>query len=217
MSVTTATTTASARDGLVHSYLFLRRAIGLIGMALPIVLIIGNLAWPPGHLLDSISSAYYSPLHGVFVGAVVALGVFLLSYRGYALVDDVIGDVAAGGAIGLALFPTAPDSGAANHAQAVASDLHAVFSGVFFVSLVVFCLFLFPKTAPDAPPTARKLQRNTVYRVTGIVILVSIVLLGLAKVTRALPALHPMLWLETIAILAFGVAWAVKGETLLRD
>jgi hypothetical protein len=208
MSVTT-----SSRTGLVHSYLFLRRAIGIIGMALPVVLIIGNLAWPPGLLLDSISSAYYTPLRGVLVGSAVALGVFLFSYRGYGPVDDVVGDIAGIGAVGLALFPTAPNSGASTD-QVIVGDLHAAFSGLFFVSLVVFCLFLFPRTASGVPPTPAKRRRNVVYRVTGVLIFVSVVLIGIVKVTSVAPSLHPLLWLETVAILAFGVAWAVKGEAL---
>ena len=213
MSVTT-----SPRSSLVHSYLFLRQAIGLIGMALPVVLIVGNLIWPPGLLLDSISDAYYSPLRGVFVGALSALGVFLVSYRGYGTVDDIAGDIAGIGAIGLALFPTSPDKGATS-GQVVVGDLHTAFAGVFFLALVYFCLFLFPQTIAGVRPEARKRQRNVVYRVTGVLILVSIVLVGIVKFTAVASSLHPMLWLETIAILAFGVAWAVKGETLgvLRD
>ncbi|HEX4723127.1 MAG TPA: DUF998 domain-containing protein [Pseudonocardiaceae bacterium] len=213
MSVTT-----TPRSALVHSYLFMRRAIGLIGMALPVVLIVGNLIWPPGLLLDSISNAYYTPLRGVFVGSMSALGVFLVSYRGYGAVDDITGDVAGIGAIGLALFPTTPNTGATS-GQVVVGDLHTAFAGVFFLALVFFCLFLFPRTIPGVRPLARKRQRNVVYRVTGVLIFVSIVLIGIVKFTSVAASLHPMLWLETIAILAFGVAWAVKGETLgvLRD
>jgi hypothetical protein len=29
--------------------------------------------------------------------------------------------------------------------------------------------------------------------------------------------LHPLLWLESIAIAAFGISWLIKGETLLKD
>ncbi|WP_226363319.1 hypothetical protein [Pseudonocardia sp. ICBG1142] len=28
---------------------------------------------------------------------------------------------------------------------------------------------------------------------------------------------HTLFWLEAVAILAFGVAWFVKGDTILRD
>ena len=208
--------TSSSDVALVHSYLFLRRAIGLIGLALPVVLIVGNLIWPHGVLLYSISAAYYSPLRAVFVGSLSAVGVFLVTYRGYGWIDDVTGDIAGVGAIGAALFPTAPLVGA-SAAQRLAGDLHNTFAGVFFVALVVFCLFLFPRN--DGPPTPARHEQARVYRATGLIILVAIILLGIVKFTGAVAGLHPQLWLETIAILAFGVAWAVKGETLgvLRD
>jgi len=208
--------TSSSEVALVHSYLFLRRAVGVIGLALPVVLIVGNLIWPHGMLLDSISAAYYSPLRAVFIGSLSAVGVFLVSYRGYGRIDDVTGDIAGIGAIGAALFPTAPLVGA-SAAQKLAGLLHDGFAGVFFVALVVFCLFLFPRN--DGAPTPAKQERDVVYRTTGVIILVAIVLLGIAKFTGAVAGLHPQLWLETIAILAFGIAWAVKGETLgvLRD
>jgi len=28
---------------------------------------------------------------------------------------------------------------------------------------------------------------------------------------------NPLFWLETLAILAFGVSWIVKGEAILKD
>ena len=30
-------------------------------------------------------------------------------------------------------------------------------------------------------------------------------------------AVHPVFWLEALAVIAFGVSWLVKGETVLRD
>jgi hypothetical protein len=212
------TTSPRGTDTLVQSYLFLRRAVGIIGLVLPVVLIVGNLLWPPGMFLLSISGSFYSPLRGVFVGSMCALGVFLLSYRGYGRIDDVAGNVAAVAAVGLALFPTTPDFGPSTGTQQVIGVFHIVFAGVFFLTLAFFCLYLFPMTT-DSPPTRGKLRRNAVYRGCGVLILVSIVLIAVTELVSLTRSLHPMLWLETVAILAFGVAWAVKGETLgvLRD
>jgi hypothetical protein len=212
------TTTSSDNDTLVQSYLFLRRAVGIIGLALPVVLIVGNLLWPPGVLLLSISGSFYSPLRGVFVGSMCALGVFLLSYRGYGRIDDIAGDIAAVAAIGLALFPTTPDFGPVTGRQQIIGVLHMAFAGIFFLTLAFFCWYLFPRTT-DNPPTQRKLRRNAVYRGCAVLIVLSIVLIGVFELTSVATWAHPMLWLETVAILAFGLAWAVKGETLgvLRD
>ncbi|MEC3979291.1 DUF998 domain-containing protein [Amycolatopsis sp. H20-H5] len=209
--------TAPQQDTLVHSYLFLRRAIGVIGVALPLVLILGKLVVDGGGLLDSLSGYYYTDVRDVFVGAMCATGVFLLSYRGYGRTDAVAGDVAAVAAIGLALCPTKP-GGARTPADNVLGTLHLVFAAVFFLTLAYFCLVQFTKS-DAANPTPRKTQRNIVYRVTGCVILASLVLIVLSNwlLSAETSTLHPALWLETAAILAFGVAWLTKGEAILGD
>lgn len=201
----------------VHSYLFLRRSIGVIGLALPLVLIIGTLI-VNGYLLDSISSSYYSTLRGVFVGSICAVGVFLLSYHGYTKADDIAGDIAAVAAIGLALCPTTPDSGPVSSAQRVFGILHTVFAAIFFLTLVVFCVYFFVKQ--DNPVrTPRKTARNWIYYTCGGIIFVCLLLIWITKsfLSRQTAWLHPMLWLEAVAIFAFGIAWLVKGQTVLRD
>jgi 4-hydroxybenzoate polyprenyltransferase len=64
---------------LVHSYIALRRAVGWIALALPVVLIRIHRGKP----LTSISQSYYRDFDALFVGFLCAIGVFLLFYRGY--------------------------------------------------------------------------------------------------------------------------------------
>ncbi|GGS42456.1 MULTISPECIES: DUF998 domain-containing protein [Actinokineospora] len=204
-------------DNLVHSYLYLRRAIGLIGMALPVVLVLGQYLID-GRLLHSISGYYYSDLRDVYVGSMCAIGVFLLSYRGYAPVDDLVSNIAAVAAIGVALFPTAPPSGA-TASDEVFAVLHLAFAGVFFLSLAYFCLVLFRRSTGEDPTTERKVKRNGVYVLSGVVILASLalmVILGLFFQEQT-EALRPALWLEFAATFAFGTAWLTKGELILPD
>lgn len=205
------------RGSLARSYLFLRRAIGVIGLALPVVLIVGKILLDGGGPLDSISDYYYSGMRNVLVGSMAATGVFLLSYRGYGLVDDITGDVAAVGAIGVALFPTTPFTGTPTKTQHVLGMVHLASAALFFAALIVFCLFLF--TRSTGRPTSRKLGRNVVYVVSGLIMLVALVLAGIvSKVLHvAVGPPHWVLWLETVSVLAFGVAWLVKGQTLLAD
>ncbi|QWF76666.1 DUF998 domain-containing protein [Amycolatopsis sp. CA-230715] len=208
--------TARPQDTLVHSYLFLRRAIGVIGVALPFVLVLGKFVVDGGGLLNSISSYYHTDLRDVFVGAMVATGVFLLSYRGYDRLDEITGDIAAVAAIGLAVCPTTPADPTAT--DRTLGTLHLVFAGVFFLSLAFFCLVLFTRT-DKTEPTERKAQRNFVYVVTGWTIVVCLVLIAVCSAffSAELASLHPALWLEAIAILAFGFAWLTKGDAILRD
>jgi hypothetical protein len=219
------TAPAAPRDGegpdgrttLVLSYLGLRRAVGVIGMALPVVLAVGGLLRDGPGLQRSISHYYYSSMRDVLVGSLCAMAVFLFSYR-YDRPDAVAGVVASLSAAGAALFPTTRGSQLASAADPV-GIVHLVCAATFFLTLAWFCLALFPRTHADRPPTRRKRQRNVVYRVCGVAIVVSVVLVG---VTPVLPenwvaAVHPVFWLESLAIEAFGVAWFVKGRTLLTD
>lgn len=203
--MTTATT--SPQTTLVHSYLFLRRAIGLIGLALPFVLILGKQLVQGGGLVGSLSGYYYTDLRDVLVGAMCAVGVFLLAYYGHDRIDNLASSVAGVGAIGLALLPTTPDHDVTAWDR-TSGVLHWVFAAVFFLSLAYFCLRLFPHDGEQPPGT------GVVYRVCGVVILACLVLIAATKAFGLLPALLPALWLESVAVWAFGVAWLVKGQTL---
>jgi len=93
---------------------------------------------------------------------------------------------------------------------------------LFFFTLIFFSLFLFTKTKPLGTPTRRKLQRNLVYRVCGIAMAVCILLMTIytflpESATASMKVYNPLFWLETIAILAFGISWIVKGEAILKD
>jgi hypothetical protein len=204
------------QDTLVHSYLFLRRAIGLIGLALPFVLILGKSAIDGGGLLNSVSAYYYTDLRDVFVGSMCAIGAFLLSYRGYGTLDDLVGNIAAVAAFGVALCPTAPVNPSGS--DRTLGVLHVAFAGVFFLALAFFCLFLFTRS-DNVDPTPRKVERNRVYVACGAVMIVSLVLIVVCGLFLGgeVGSLHPGLWLEALAIVAFGVAWLTKGEAILRD
>jgi hypothetical protein len=203
------------RDTLVHSYLYLRRAIGLIGLGLPLVLIVGQVL-VDGRLLHSISGYYYSDLRDVYVGAMCAVGVFLLSYRGYEPLDDLVSNVAAAAAVGVALFPTRPAGGGSAVVE-VFGVLHLISAGVFFLALAYFCLVLFRRSSGEDPTTERKSKRNGVYLGAGVVILGALVLMVVSGFVGELEDLRPVLWLETAATTAFGVAWLTKGELILPD
>jgi len=79
-----------SQQTLLISYLSLREAVGILGFSLPIVLVLGNLLiFHSKAIEDSISNYYYTGMRGVFVGTLWAIGVFLVSYRGYERRDAV--------------------------------------------------------------------------------------------------------------------------------
>jgi hypothetical protein len=63
-----------------------------------------NPQWIPG----SLSGFYYTHMRNLFVGAMCAVGVFFVAYRGHDRWDDRLTNVAGLAAICIALFPTMP-------------------------------------------------------------------------------------------------------------
>ena len=165
----------------------------------------------------SISAYYYTVVGDVFVGSLCAQGVFLISYR-YRRVDSVVATAAGILVIAVALLPTAPVGPTAQ--QSMIGTVHLICATLYYLTLAYYSYFIFTRTDPAGrPPTARKLLRNRVYRVCGVVVFGCLVGAG---VTGMLPGdplgqLHPLFWFETLAGLAFGAAWLIKGETVLRD
>ncbi|HHF52676.1 MAG TPA: DUF998 domain-containing protein [Candidatus Aminicenantes bacterium] len=207
------------QESLVFSYLELRKILGILGTSLPFILFIGAWIIFNTGLQRSISYYYHTDMGDVLVGMLFAIGFFLLSYRGYERKDDLAGDLGFVFALGVALFPTTAE-GATGFP--IIGYIHNAFTVLFFLTLVYFSYFLFTKTDPEKSPTKRKLQRNKVYRTCGIIMFVCVLLIALyvlfANMLEELfKPYKPIFWLEAIAILAFGISWLIKGETLLKD
>jgi Protein of unknown function (DUF998) len=212
-------------DTRIISYLSLRKLIGIIGFFLPIVLIIGKWLLQDGFpsIQASISGYYCTGVRDVLVGSLCALGVFLLSYKGYDRPasrlpyikgrDDLASNLAGIGAIGVALFPTTCGPDPTTFRELTVTEryggLHVVFAALFFISLAYILIFLFTRHDPEEglPP------QKWIYRVCGLAIIVSILLI---PVVWFLPrdvkeTWHPVIWLEWAAILAFSISWFRKG------
>jgi hypothetical protein len=205
---------------LVLSYLSLRKAIGLLGAFMPFVLSIGLFVLHHKGLQGSISGYYHTEMRDVFVGILCAIGVFLLSYRGYDSKDRIAGNLACVFAIGTALFPTTPvDPGPMDKVKGV---IHFTSAALLFLTLAYFSLRLFTKTDPKSGPTPQKSKRNLIYKVCGYTIVAAIALIAVYKLLpdgaeNRLAELKPVFWLESIAVVAFGISWLTKGEAILKD
>jgi hypothetical protein len=63
-------------------------------------------------------------------------------------------------------------------------------------------------------------MRNAVYRVCGYTILACIALIAIVHIPSigdTIAALSPVFWLESLAVMTFGLAWLTKGEMILKD
>ncbi len=215
-----------AENGLVLSFLSVRRAIGLLGYFLPAALILWSLTYGAG-FKSSMSAYFYTPMSDIFVGSLCATAVFLWSYEGFRprgaeiISDKMTARIAALGALGVALAPKLPDEGPAmcSVLQCIfgvgpVAIVHYIGAALFFGALAVFCLILFVRGSVE---TEEKRASNRIYRICGWTILASMALMALAKwgpLGDLVADLHPIFWLETLATLAFATSWMVKGDAL---
>jgi hypothetical protein len=209
------------------SYQTLRLAVGILGVTLPFILRAGSAIWPPDPY--SVSGYYYTAMRNILVAVLCALGVVLVTYRGWDRLDERITNVAGVATIGVALFPTSNPG----FRPAWVGDVHPFFAGIalFFQALMAlqFCQSVQrgakTRWQEDArrmlrallfryqpPVRGAKLGRNRVYSACAWVILAGVTL-ALAQIPwpASLKAQTQWLfWFESLSIVAFGIAWLVK-------
>lgn len=207
-------------QGLIHSFLALRKAVGVIGVALPGVLYV-----VAGTAIGSLSAGYYTAGSAYFVASVCAIGIFLLYYRGYDRKDRIASFIAGAAALVVGQVPCGcgPQGRegpaflwgwAPGYATSDWPLLHQGAAIILFTTLAVFCLFLFPLSDGSVRINRKKRERNIVYYACGVVIVLCLVAVVIDHVW--LPWLGPtgLYVIETVMMLAFGLSWAVKGEAI---
>src|SRR6188474_2396738 len=174
-------------DSLLIHYLTLRKSVGLLGIFLPLVLIFGVKFLTNCNMLqDSISDYYYTKMGHYMTGTLCAVSLFLFSYKGYDKRDLWAGRAASLFALCVAFFPCSnfyPLS-ACKVLELKGSDtinyIHFGAAACLFLVLAYFSLILF--TQSSGHPTDRKRKRNVIYKVCGVIILLSIILILLYSV-----------------------------------
>jgi hypothetical protein len=198
-----------------YTYLALRKAVGWIGIVLPFALMTGmSLIFKGDVIQKTISQYYYTGMRDVLTGSLCAIALFMFYYKGYDKWDNWIGNLAGLFALGIAWFPTSPAE-----PQNTIGNIHFFSASAFFIILAGFSLFRFTLTEKQKSLTKQKLNRNIIYRICGIVMLVCLVSIVIffklfySEVSRS----HFVFWGETVALIAFGVSWLTKGGTLYPD
>lgn len=209
-----------------HSYLGLRRTIGLIGLLLPFVMLIGGFLLNLNFFPETVSAYYHTGMRNIFVGALCIVAVFLFNYSGYDKVDNILGNIGGVFALGVAFLPTAIGFIAMEECNKacllqveIVGAVHIFCAAGLFIILSVFSFFRFIKSKEGETATNQKLFRNKIYRVCGIIkwlCLFAIVVYLVLKKTYKLSSNFEF-WMEAAALSAFGVSWLIKGEVLFRD
>ncbi len=212
---------------IIVSYIALRRLIGILGMLLPFICILGGFVFAALCVEPSISFYYHTNMRDFFVGLLFGVSLFLITYKGYELIDNIVTTASALAGFGVAVFPCLYSStstrpvGIFQVSPQASNTVHIACAAAFFFLLAVNSIFLFTLSKKkNAVSTKNKRIRNWIYRICGIIILASIaalVALFLLMPPEQIDEYRLVLVFETIMLLAFGVSWLVKGETLFRD
>ena len=211
---------------LKNSQYRLRKAVGILGIALPIVILVVN-----QKLLSSISHYYYTSASIFFIGILFTFGLVLISYKGYeAEMDEKIGDdwltTLAGIAILVTvLLPTActgsgedllfcGDGYLFGHSNHTIGAIHLISAAIFLFILGWMCVKQFTKSKnPESK------LKNKVYKNCGYIVWVCIGLLVLIFAYEKIAGKDfndtvngYTFILESISVWAFSTAWLIKGK-----
>jgi uncharacterized protein YacL len=147
-----------------------------------------------------------------------------MTYKGYEVIDNVLTNVTGIAGFGIAIFPCLPLIDPVNPIgffqlnPHTSNIIHLCCAGTFFVLLAINSIFLFTLTKDIKTMTVNKKKRNVIYIVCGIIILVMLIILVLAKLIHGFLVYENIVFvLETIMLIAFGISWLVKGEAILKD
>jgi len=220
--------TKDAENSMLISYMLLRKLIGCMGILLPVALASGGLIYANcTSIQSSISDYYHTEMRNLLVGTLCAVALFMFAYKGHDKRDKIAGNLACIFALGVAFFPTKIDVlsectiGCIDYKNWI-TIVHFTSAFFFFTVLIYFSLVLFPQTHKTFEPLSNeKKNRNKVYKICGFTMIACIVCIAIYilffKDDKNLQQLDPIFWLETIALLAFGLSWLTKGQFLFED
>jgi len=211
----------------VISYKNLRTLIGILGMLLPVVCYFGGRWFAGLPLQRSISFYYHTNVRDAFVGLLVAVGMFMVTYRGYENIDNIVSHVIGAAALGIAIFPCLDAADPAKLvgffqiAPKASNTIHVSSAATFFFLLAINSIFIF--TLSDKPKDQmgdKKKIRNKIYVACGVIILLCMATLIAIEFTipeAVIDSLGIVFWVEAVMLNAFGISWLVKGEAIFAD
>lgn len=209
----------------VFTYRRLRRAIGYLGVGLPVILVIFSaIGFFQTDLQPSISDYYYTNLREIFTGTLMAVGFFLIRYKGHGNEtfwknDQALTNIAGIMAIGVVLIPVNPEFDHEKthtlipYTYSWLGWIHYACAAILFGIFSILALNVFPigqEKNEEIPVSA--LNENNIYRFCGITIIILMVLVPISEMLEVFK--YSTLVLEAFALFLFGAAWLIKGRAL---
>jgi len=215
------------KKAILYSYYTIRKAIGILGILLPFILVISY-----GDFLASISHYYYSKSAVFFISIITAFGLFLISYKGYErdkksekLSDNQITHIGGFAALLVVLFPTSCEGSNSieicdacllhnyplyGHDSSIINFIHLLSAGIFLFIMGWMSVFRFTK----GEKTPEKKRKNIVYKASGYMIWISIGFLLVEFIIDFHITGYDVLILEVISVFSFAISWLIKGEAI---
>jgi hypothetical protein len=209
----------------IKTFRRLRKAIGYLGISLPIILVILSLIpFFKTSVQSSISNYYYTNLREIFTGILCAVGLFLIRYQGFKNSsfwknDNLLTNIAGYMAFGIAFFPTNPDSWDEKIYTLIPLKLeflgfiHYGFAATFFFLLSIISINVFTIGQRVNNKVQKSIfNENNIYKICGYLILLPIIMVPLFSKINIFHC--STLLFEALALFSFGISWLIKGRAL---
>ena len=199
----------------------LRKILGWLGMMLPFIVAALYMIFEASAFVlpHSISATYHvASCVTPFMIILGSAGVLLICYDGYDKQDKIICTIAGIFGLLICLFPcmNLPNDtslpattliGTFQIPAVVCGWIHNVVAIIFFILLAYNSYFLFTKSS--GVMTEEKKKRNLIFKICGIGMVASFVLL----LPLSLLQVPAAIWIvEAIALVFFGISWLTKAQ-----
>lgn len=197
---------------LYDAYIIIRRAIGILAISLPFLLVIGGLIIGEKKIQVSLSAYYHNNLGDVFVLILGMAAILLILYRGRKKLFRILSSI--GGVLALAViaFPTDVPNPPVNPygifllPELPTEIIHNVSAIVFFIILGIISFFNFTDHLENTPVERKK--KDPWYRFFGLLLFGAA--LALIVFVVFFPD-YPVIIAEFLGLEAFGWTWLIKS------
>ena len=209
----------------VFTYRRIRRAIGYLGVSLPILLVgLSLIPFFDTEVQPSISDYYYTNFRDILTGTLAAVGLFMIRYKGHGNIsiwkdDQLLTNIGGLMAIGVSLVPVSPETEPQNILTLIPYQfswlgwLHYIFAALLFLTFALLSINVFTigQNKTENIPVST-FNENHIYIFCGSAILVLMVLIPVSEVYYLFN--YSTLILEALILFFFGTAWLIKGRAL---